>query len=85
MLKRFAEAGILNKKVKWVGDKRWIVDGKVWSAAGITAGIDLIAEFARVHFDPRVVSLAKEISEYESNPAQPDPFAKILEGIDLNN
>ncbi|KAF8808250.1 ThiJ/PfpI [Phlegmacium glaucopus] len=83
-LKMFAEAGILNKKVKWVGDGRWIVDGKVWSAAGITAGIDLVAEFARVHFDPEVVELAKLLSEYESNPAQPDPFAKILEGIKLN-
>jgi transcriptional regulator GlxA family with amidase domain len=85
VLKRFAEAGILNNKVKWVGDRRWIVDGKVWTAAGITAGVDLIAEFARVHFDPKVVELAKEISEYESNPAQPDPFAKILEGINLND
>ena len=79
-----AEAGVLNKKVKWVGDRRWIVDGKVWSAAGITAGIDLSAEFARVHFDPKVVELAKLVSEYEPNPAQPDPFAKILEGINLN-
>jgi transcriptional regulator GlxA family with amidase domain len=84
VLKMFAEAGILNKKVKWVGDRRWIVDGKVWSAAGITAGIDLSAEFPKVHFDPRVVELAKTVSEYESNPAQPDPFAKILEGIKLN-
>ena len=80
----FAEAGILNKKVKWVGDRRWIVDGKVWSAAGVTAGIDLSAEFAKVHFDPKVVELAKMVSEYESNPAQPDPFAKILEGVKLN-
>lgn len=89
-LKMFAEAGMLNKKVKWVGDRRWIVDSrdgeacKVWSAAGITAGIDLSAEFARVHFDPKVVELAKLVAEYEPNPAQPDPFAKILEGINLN-
>lgn len=83
VLKMAAEAGILNKKVKWVGDRRWIVDGKVWSAAGITAGIDLGAEFAKVHFDPKVAELAKTVSEYESNPAQPDAFAKILEGISL--
>ena len=84
VLKMFAEAGILNKKVKWVGDRRWIVDGKVWSAAGITAGIDLVAEFAKVHFDPKIVELAKMVSEYEPNPAQPDPFAKILEGVKLD-
>ena len=83
-LKAVADKGILNKRVKWVGDRRWIVDGKVWSAAGITAGIDLSAEFARVHFDPRVVELTKLVSEYAPNPDQPDPFAKILEGINLN-
>jgi len=85
VLKMFADRGMLNKKVKWVGDRRWVVDGKVWSAAGITAGIDLVAEFAKVHFDPEVVELAKLVSEYEANPAQPDPFAKILEGIKLND
>ena len=78
------EQGILNKKVKWVGDRRWIVDGKVWSSAGITAGIDLSAEFARVHFHPKIVEIAKNVSEYESRPAQPDPFAKILKGIKLD-
>ena len=80
VLKMFVERGILNKKVKWIGDKRWNVDGKVWSSAGI----DLVAEFARVHFDPRVVELAQLVSEYEPNPAQPDPFAKILDGIKLD-
>jgi len=85
VLKMFAEAGTLNKKVKWVGDRRWIVDGRVWSSAGITAGIDLSAEFAKVHFDPEVVELAKLVSEYQPHPAQPDPFAKILEGINLND
>ena len=84
-LKMAVEAGTLNKKVKWVGNRRWIVDGKVWSSAGITAGIDLVAEFARVHFDPRIVELAELVSEYQPHPAQPDPFAKILEGINLND
>ena len=84
VLKMFAEAGTLNHNVTWVGDRRWTRDGKVWSSAGITAGIDLSAEFARVHFDPEVVRLAKLVSEHEPLPDKPDPFAKILEGIDLN-
>jgi len=84
-LKMAVDACTLNKKVKWVGDRRWIVCGKVWSSAGITAGIDLSAEFARVHFDSEVVEYANLVSEYEPNPAQPDPFSKILEGIDLND
>jgi len=84
VLKKLASTGMLNKKVKWVGDRRWNVDGKVWSAAGITAGIDLAAEFAKRHFDPVVVELVKDLSEFEPKPAQPDSFARILDGIDLS-
>lgn len=82
-LRTLAGAGALNPRVQWVGDARWAVDGKVWSAAGLTAGIDLAAEFARVHFDPVVVEFVKDLSEYRPNPAQPDEFARILEGVNL--
>ncbi|KAF8160019.1 ThiJ/PfpI [Crassisporium funariophilum] len=82
-LKTCAEAGVLSKKVKWVGDRRWIVDGKVWSAAGVTSGIDLAAEFARVHFDSEIVEITKDVSECSPKPAQPDSFAKILDGVEL--
>lgn len=84
VLRGLANAGLLSKNVKWVGDKRWTVDGKIWSAAGVTAGLDLAAEFARVHFDPEIVQLVKDLTEYEPNTAQPDPFAKLLEGINLS-
>ncbi|TEB34354.1 ThiJ/PfpI [Coprinellus micaceus] len=70
-------------KVKWVKDKRFAKDGKIWSSAGITAGLDLAAEFVRAFIDPEIVQLGKEIAEYESNPARPDPFAYILEGVVL--
>ncbi|KAF8185989.1 class I glutamine amidotransferase-like protein [Pholiota molesta] len=83
-LKMAVEAGTLYKNVTWVGDERWHVDGRVWSSAGITAGLDLAAEFARVHFDPVVVEWAKIAAEYTPNPATPDPFAYILDGVDLN-
>jgi len=76
--------GELNKKVSWVGDRRWVVDGKVWSAAGVTAGMDLAAEFVRVHFDEAVVNLAKQLMEFEGKKAQPDPWASIMDGVDLN-
>ncbi|PPQ98966.1 hypothetical protein CVT24_003462 [Panaeolus cyanescens] len=81
--------GVLYDKVKWVGDRRWVVDGRVWSAAGVTAGIDLAAEFLRRELGEgrrarglRV--LARNLTEYESNPDRPDPFAGILEGVELN-
>ncbi|PPQ91190.1 hypothetical protein CVT25_001206 [Psilocybe cyanescens] len=80
-LKSLSAAGLLDKKVKWVGDRRWVVDGKLWSAAGITSGIDLAAEFARVYFDPTIVQWVNDAAELEPKPAYPDPFAKLLEDI----
>lgn len=71
------------KKIKWVKDRRWTMDGKIWSAAGITAGIDLAAEFARVHFDAAIVEMVQDGAEFEPKNAQPDPFSRILEGISL--
>jgi transcriptional regulator GlxA family with amidase domain len=84
VLKTAFEKGLLNKNVKWVGNRRWIVDGKVWSSAGVTAGIDLAAEFSRVHFDPQIVAINHEVMEYKPNPAKPDPFECILHGIILD-
>ena len=63
--------GWLNRKVKWVGDKRFIVEGKNWSAAGVTAGIDLAAEFVRVKGKADVTRLVQDALEYVPNPAQP--------------
>jgi len=79
-LKAAVEEGVLNKRMKWVGDRRWIVDGKVWSSAGVTAGIDLAAEFSKVHFDPRIVAINQDVVEYEPNP---NPFARILHRVKL--
>jgi len=84
VLRRLALAGLLYKKVHWIGDRRWHVDGKVWSSAGITSGLDLAAEFARKHFDKEIVKLGKDVAEYESNPSHPDPFAFLLDGVKLD-
>lgn len=70
-------------KVNWVPDARFVVDGKIWTAAGVTSGLDLAAAFARAHFDPEVVKFGEEALEYVPNPDRPDPFAYILEGVEL--
>ncbi|KAF8883348.1 hypothetical protein CPB84DRAFT_1750691 [Gymnopilus junonius] len=74
-----AKAGALGSlnKVKWLGDRRWHIDRKVWSSAGVTAGIDLAAEFARQHFDKEIVKLAEDVTEYKPNPAHPDPLITV--------
>jgi len=83
VLRMLTEAGQLRKEVEWIGDRRWIKDGKVWSSAGVTAGIDLAAEFARIHFNPAIADLIENLFEYSPNPAQPDPFKSILKGTEL--
>ncbi|PPQ72768.1 hypothetical protein CVT26_003152 [Gymnopilus dilepis] len=83
-LRRLALAGQLYNKVHWIGDRRWHIDGKIWSSAGITAGLDLAAEFARQHFAKELVELGRDIAEYKSNPSHPDPFKDILDGIRLD-
>jgi transcriptional regulator GlxA family with amidase domain len=75
MLKILEEEGLLNKKVKWVRDKRWNLDGKVWSSAGVAAGIDLAVEFARREFGDVVPNWVARVFEYKPNPQQPDQFA----------
>ncbi|KAF6765716.1 ThiJ/PfpI [Ephemerocybe angulata] len=72
------------QNVTWVKDARFVVDGKIWTAAGVTSGLDLGAEFARVNFDPEVNKLASELFEYQANPAQPDPFKYLLDGVKLD-
>lgn len=84
MLKIGAEQGWLNRKVKWVGDRRFIVEGKFWTAGGVTAGIDLAAEFVRVKGDPEIAKMVADGSEYAPNPSQPDQFARLLEGVKLD-
>ncbi|KAF7783285.1 hypothetical protein Agabi119p4_2661 [Agaricus bisporus var. burnettii] len=85
ILRQLALAKELPKGINWVGDRRWIVDGKMWTGGGITAGLDLAAEFARRHFDPDIVELVKEVSEETPKPDVPDDWAKITEGLGLTS
>ncbi|XP_006460531.1 hypothetical protein AGABI2DRAFT_178049 [Agaricus bisporus var. bisporus H97] len=82
-LRQLALAKELPKGVNWVGDRRWMVDGKIWSGSGVTAGLDLGAEFARRHFDHDIVERVNEIFEETPRPDVPDVWAKITEGLGL--
>lgn len=84
VLRELALERKLPKGVTWIGDRRWIVDRKIWSGAGITAGLDLAAEFARRHFDSQIVDIIKALSEETPKPDQPDDWASLLDGIDLD-
>ncbi|KAF7900588.1 uncharacterized protein EAF01_007890 [Botrytis porri] len=35
---------------KWVDDRRWVVDGNIWSSGGITKRLEMIAAYIRQKF-----------------------------------
>ncbi|KAF9035530.1 ThiJ/PfpI [Panaeolus papilionaceus] len=81
-IKVLHEAGALNPKVKWVGEKRFHHDGRVWSSGGITAGMDLAyAWLVAQGVDGELLEMAKIGAEFEPKPAVPDKFAAILDGV----
>ncbi|KAF9553411.1 class I glutamine amidotransferase-like protein [Agrocybe pediades] len=83
-LRDAAKKGLINHNVTWLADKRWYQDGKVWSASGVTAGIDLAAGFLATKLSEKAQKLAQDAAEYYPNPSFPDRFARILEGVKLN-
>ncbi|KAF9527702.1 class I glutamine amidotransferase-like protein [Crepidotus variabilis] len=69
------------RKVKWVADKRWVVDGKVWSAAGVVACLDLAAELVRREVNAEVVETIKNMAQVTARSDTPDEFAYLLKGV----
>lgn len=51
--------------VKWEPKARWVVDGKVWTSSGISAGIDISLEFVECIYGEAVANQISESMEYE--------------------
>lgn len=68
----------LRKEVHWVREARWIADGNVWTASGISAGIDVTLAFVRQIYGKDLArSIAREM-EYvwdSEDDGTNDPFA----------
>ncbi|KAI9655908.1 MAG: hypothetical protein M1831_004753 [Alyxoria varia] len=47
------------KGVEWI-DRRWVVDGKFWTAGGAAAGLDMLAAFLPTIFDPQLVQNSRD-------------------------
>lgn len=50
-----------NDKVNWIRNKRWIIDDKYYTSAGVSAGIDMTLQFIA---DIHSYETAKKITEY---------------------
>ncbi len=51
----------VNPDVQWIGHARWVVDGKFYTASGVSAGMDMALGFVADRFGAQK---AKEIADY---------------------
>lgn len=82
-LRGLADAGTVPAGVRWCRDRRWVIDGKFWSSAGITAGMDLAVQWVRREVGEEVLQWVKEVAEYDPIEAGGDHFAYLLTDVKL--
>lgn len=64
-------------KVEWVAQARWVVDGNIYTASGVTAGIDMTLAFiTAVYGKEHADTIGKGLEYQGSKDANDDPFAK---------
>jgi transcriptional regulator GlxA family with amidase domain len=51
--------------VNWTDEKKWVVDGNVWTAGGAVAGMDMFAHWLKDTFGLDVLILASSLLDYE--------------------
>lgn len=76
--KAFGEMVALGPDVEWVPRARWVVDGKVWTSAGVSAGIDVTLAWIGVVYGEEVAGRIAVYIEYcwQRDPSL-DPFAEL--------
>lgn len=63
-------------KVRWTKEKKWVVDGKIWTGSGAAAGMDMFACWMREEFGMDVMVLATMGLDYE--PRDVDGLFNVL-------
>ena len=67
--------------VKWVAHARWVVDGKCWTSAGVSAGIDVTLAWIEEVYGKEKATNVGNVMEYERHEdSRWDPFA-VLHGL----
>ncbi|KAF5635977.1 dj-1 family [Fusarium sp. NRRL 52700] len=62
--------------VKWTDEKKWIVDGNIWTAGGAVAGMDMFAHWIKENFGMDVMILATAMLDYE--PRDVDGILNVI-------
>ncbi|CAI7648087.1 unnamed protein product [Penicillium viridicatum] len=62
--------------VKWTKEKKWIVDGNIWTGSGALAGMDMVAHWIKENFGLDVLVQAGLSLDYE--PRDVDGLFNVL-------
>ncbi|RDW92398.1 hypothetical protein BP5796_01792 [Coleophoma crateriformis] len=76
----------LGPKTHWVANARWVRDGKVWTGAGVSAGIDVTLAWIEEVWGEDMATDVTTVMEYNraKDPSQ-DPFAPLYSITDVIN
>nr|ACO60071.1 putative ThiJ/DJ-1 [Rhizoctonia solani] len=67
-----------NPTIQWVAKARWVVDGKLWTSSGVTAGQDMAYEFLKTVAGVDFAAGAKNAVELRATGADDDEFAEVF-------
>ncbi|KAH7261622.1 class I glutamine amidotransferase-like protein [Fusarium tricinctum] len=51
--------------VKWTKERKWVVDGNIWTGAGAIAGMDMVAHWLKERFGQDILTYAARNLDYE--------------------
>ncbi|KAI0072434.1 class I glutamine amidotransferase-like protein [Panus rudis PR-1116 ss-1] len=74
---KIIQAATAQNKVEWVAKARWVVDGKFWTASGVTAGIDMANAFIEHTMGKDFAKIVRDAAEYKAHDQGEDDFAEI--------
>ncbi|KAF8464444.1 class I glutamine amidotransferase-like protein [Kalaharituber pfeilii] len=76
--------------VNWAKSGRWVQDGKVWTSAGVTAGMDMVSawlsaspESGGLGVDKRLLEFVWSVCEWTPTDREDDDYAFLLQDVEL--
>ncbi|KAL7813116.1 class I glutamine amidotransferase-like protein [Trichoderma gracile] len=56
-------------KVNWTREKKWVVDGNIWTSSGACAGVDMVAHWLEENYGLDLLIQASNSLDYEARDA----------------
>lgn len=63
----------VSPNVKWTKEKRWVIDGKLWTAGGAMAGMDMMAYWVMQNYGKELAKVAFTALDYAPRDVDGNP------------